>query len=278
MPPSDVSIRSINLHTQNVQFWFRFDEKLAEKAQHTGAYVSILRTIFRQIWTKSGRSHLQGEWLPSDFVRINREYQYGRLLAVDADPFVQFNLWFREASQQLPDHLVNGMTLATVSADNQPSARIVLLKEYTPEGFIFHTNYESRKGVEIAQNPAVSLLFWWEPLERQIRIEGVAEKISAQRSTDYFRSRPKSSQIAALASQQSRPLPSVEYLDDIYQRLCAEYAGAETIVSRPDYWGGYLIKPDRFEFWQGRPSRLHDRFSYVRVSPSGAWQVERLFP
>ncbi len=177
----------------------------------------------------------------------------------------------------MPTKLVNSMVLATTSLQNQPSARIVLLKEYTPQGFIFYTNYKSRKGDEISHNPAVSLLFWWEALERQVRIEGIAEKISPEQSELYFHSRPKSAQIASLASKQSQPLNQAEDLQSKYNLLCAEYSSAENMVPRPDYWGGYLVKPERFEFWQGRENRLHDRFQYHR-SPSGSWQHQRAYP
>jgi pyridoxamine 5'-phosphate oxidase len=177
----------------------------------------------------------------------------------------------------MPAKLVNTMALATISADGKPSNRMVLLKEYSSFGFTFYTNYESQKGMEIAQNPAVSLLFWWETLERQIRIEGVAQKISAQQSDEYFYSRAKTSQIAAVVSQQSQPLKSGEELQTEFKKLCAEYADAEAIVPRPPHWGGYIVIPQRFEFWQGRENRLHDRFQYTR-SESDSWQITRLFP
>lgn len=176
----------------------------------------------------------------------------------------------------MPAVLVNSMALATVSPQGQPSVRIVLLKEYDHHGFVFYTNYQSRKGEDIAHNPAVSLLFWWEALERQVRIEGIAEKIPAEQSEKYFHSRPKSSQLAALASRQSRPLARVEDLNLRYQQLVGEYAGAEEMPPHPDYWGGYIVKPDSFEFWQGRENRLHDRFQYNRSAD--AWQISRLFP
>lgn len=212
-----------------------------------------------------------------EYVKINKEYRLSQLLKVDPDPFQQFDQWFREACTAIPASLANGMVLATVSADNKPSTRIVLLKEYDSHGFVFYTNYHSQKGLEIAHNSAVSLLFWWEALERQVRIEGRARKISGQQSEQYFHSRPKNSQIAAVVSQQSQPLQQVEDLQNQFQQLCALYASAETIVPHPAHWGGYLVEPEKFEFWQGRENRLHDRFQYTRTAEN-QWQIGRLFP
>lgn len=169
------------------------------------------------------------------------------------------------------------MVLGTVSADCRPSTRIVLLKDYDHSGFTFYTNYDSRKGIEITHNPAVSLLFWWEALERQVRIEGVAQKISAAQSALYFHSRPKNSQLAALASQQSQPLHDLAELQTRYQHLCTQYARVDAIVPCPDYWGGYLVTPERLEYWQGGENRLHDRFQYTRQS-SGKWDIIRQYP
>jgi len=213
----------------------------------------------------------------SNLININKEYLRSRLFEVNPNPYIQFQEWFREACEAMPSHLVNCMVLATCSEAKQPSARIVLLKEYNEQGFIFHTNYQSRKGLEITANSAVSLLFWWELLERQVRIDGFAEKIPAEASDDYFRSRPKTSQIAALASSQSQKLAHVEDLQEKYQKLSAEYASAESIVPRPPHWGGYIVKPQRFEFWQGRENRLHDRFEYT-PEPENHWAINRLFP
>jgi pyridoxamine 5'-phosphate oxidase len=196
---------------------------------------------------------------------------------VDENPFVQFDIWFQEACQIMPAKLVNAMTLSTVSSNNHPSSRIVLLKEYTAEGFIFYTNYQSRKGIEIEQNPSVSLLFWWEALERQVRIEGEVQKLSEEQSQYYFQTRPKSSQIAALISRQSQPLENFEQFQEEFKRLSSEYADAEKIIHRPTHWGGYLVQPQRFEYWQGRESRLHDRFEYQRLK-SNQWKISRLFP
>ncbi len=177
----------------------------------------------------------------------------------------------------MPAKLVNAMVLGTVSSDCKPSSRVVLLKEYTSTGFIFYTNYHSRKGIEIDQNPHVSLLFWWEALERQVRIEGVATQVNPELSEQYFQTRPKSSQIAALLSQQSQPLADALKFQEDFKRLNEEYAGAEKQISRPQHWGGYEVQPQKIEFWQGRESRLHDRFEYLR-GPSNQWQISRLFP
>ncbi len=199
-----------------------------------------------------------------------------QLLHVDPNPYVQFEQWFNEACELMPAKLVNAMTLATVSSDNKPSARIVLLKEFDERGFTFFTNYHSQKGLHIAYNPNVSLSFWWEKLERQVRIEGQVEKISPESSDLYFQSRPKNSQIAAIASQQSQVLLKVEELQSHYQHLISEFAAADSLVPRPPHWGGYLVKPERFEFWQGRENRLHDRFYYSL--DNGQWRITRLFP
>lgn len=177
----------------------------------------------------------------------------------------------------MPAKLVNAMVLGSISADGKPSSRVVLLKEYTATGFVFYTNYHSRKGKEIEQNPCVSLLFWWEALERQVRIEGVAKKVAVELSEHYFQTRPKSSQIAALVSRQSQPLVNDLEFQAEFKRLNAEYANAEKLVPRPTHWGGYEVLPERFEFWQGRESRLHDRFEYQSMTPH-AWKISRLYP
>lgn len=169
------------------------------------------------------------------------------------------------------------MTLATVSPLHKPSARIVLLKEYDHHGFVFYTNYASRKGMELAHNPAVALLFWWEALERQVRIEGIVEKVSTAQSEQYFHSRPKSSQAASLASYQSQKMEHATDLRNRYEKLCAEYAAAESLIPLPPHWGGYRVKPTLFEYWQGRENRLHDRFQYTRDSQQN-WIIDRLFP
>ena len=168
------------------------------------------------------------------------------------------------------------MTLATVGADGAPSARIVLLKGFDENGFVFFTNYESRKGEELTENPRACLLFFWKELERQIRIEGVASKVSEHISTEYFQSRPKASQIGASISPQSRTIESREWLEKKYAELSARYAETEKLP-RPAYWGGFTVKPEQIEFWQGRPSRLHDRILYTKTGENN-WKIERLAP
>jgi pyridoxamine 5'-phosphate oxidase len=191
------------------------------------------------------------------------------------DPFDQFKEWWEEATSVEIDE-VNAMTLATVDSAGKPSARIVLLKGYTKEGFVFFTNYESAKGQELAANPNAAILFFWKELERQIRIEGTVEKISSADSDAYFHSRPAGSRIGAWVSPQSKVIPGRSYLEDNYQRLVAQYPD-ESKVPRPLHWGGYLVKPISFEFWQGRSSRLHDRLKFTQ-SESGDWIRERLAP
>lgn len=189
------------------------------------------------------------------------------------DPFRQFEQWWHEALASEIDE-VNAMTLATAGTNGKPSARIVLLKGFTEEGFIFFTNYESRKGEQLNANPYACLVFFWKELERQVRIEGRVEKIAAAESDAYFLSRPVESQIGAWSSPQSKVIPSREEIEKNVKEQTERFS-KETIV-RPPHWGGYIVKPDSIEFWQGRPSRLHDRIRYV--SEGGHWRRERLAP
>lgn len=190
------------------------------------------------------------------------------------NPFLQFEKWFTEA---LDAKVIepNAMTLATVNANGVPSARIVLLKEFTLEGFVFYTNYNSNKGKEIASNPNVALVFFWADLERQIRIEGVVEKISEEESSSYFYSRPKGSQLGAITSPQSEAIPNRKFLEDKLEALIEEYTIKN--IQKPEYWGGYRVIPNRIEFWQGRSSRLHDRIVYTQ-NQDHSWKFERLAP
>ncbi len=193
---------------------------------------------------------------------------------VSPDPIVQFGHWFREAlNSDLPEP--NAMTLATATRDGKPSARTVLLKGFDDQGFVFYTNYESRKGRELAENPNVALLFAWLELERQIRIEGTVEKVSREESLRYFQSRPKGSQIGAWASPQSRVIERREVLEKKVDALLIDYAQSD-VLPLPPFWGGYRVRPLAIEFWQGRESRLHDRICYTKVSDT--WQITRLAP
>jgi pyridoxamine 5'-phosphate oxidase len=190
------------------------------------------------------------------------------------DPFVHFDRWMREA---IETGLVepNAMALATVSPAGAPSLRVVLLKGFDPRGLVFYTNYHSRKAREIAANPAVALLFSWLPLERQASVTGRAEKISAGESLKYFLSRPRDSQLGAWASRQSEIITTRSLLEAKFAEMKARFVRGE--IPLPDFWGGYRVTPATFEFWQGRPSRLHDRFRYTR-QPDERWTIERLMP
>ena len=188
------------------------------------------------------------------------------------DPIEQFAEWWERAERDVP--LPEAMTLATVDGDGVPDARMVLLKGFGPDGFRFFTNYESAKGVQLAGSPRVALVIYWRELDRQVRVRGAVERLPAEDSDAYFASRPCDSRIAAAASPQSRAIEREE-LDRRYDELAAELGGAE--VPRPDHWGGYLLRPDAIEFWQGRDSRMHDRFRYMREA-SGRWRIERLAP
>ncbi|KAJ0016112.1 hypothetical protein NQD34_014402 [Periophthalmus magnuspinnatus] len=203
------------------------------------------------------------------------------------DPIKQFGNWFDEATKCPEIGEANAMCIATASKDGRPSARMVLLKGYNNEGFRFFSNYESRKGIELESNPYACLVFYWEPLNRQIRIEGNVEKISYQASCDYFHSRPKSSQIGAVVSRQSTPVPNRDYLRQKNAELLEKYKDTE--VQMPDYWGGYIVKPYLIEFWQGQTNRLHDRIVFTKLKPGeeqgefqhmaeGGWVYQRLSP
>lgn len=194
------------------------------------------------------------------------------------DPIEQFKKWFDEA---LKSELLepNAMTLATATRDGKPSARIVLLKGIDYQGFVFYTNYNSKKGAEMAENPHVALCFSWLELQRQIRIEGTIEKVDAAVSDAYFQSRPVGSQIGAWASPQSQVIESravIEEKENLYKKQFHTEGGLEANIPRPAHWGGYVLKPTMIEFWQGRSSRLHDRICYV--FENNAWKIERLAP
>lgn len=193
----------------------------------------------------------------------------------DTNPIAHFEDWLKQAQVA---HLKepNAMTLATVSADGKPSARIVLLKEVSDLGFVFFTNYSSRKGEELKTNPFCALTFYWAELERQVRVEGKATHVSRAESEHYFRSRPKGSRLGAVVSQQSRILAGRADLEQRLTQLEQQYKGTDD-VPMPEDWGGYRVAPESIEFWQGRPNRLHDRLRY-RKDDGGNWIIERLSP
>lgn len=207
---------------------------------------------------------------------MRREYSQRGLAEADvaSDPIVQFTQWFdtaRESGLIEP----NAMILATCDGDGRPSARAVLLKGYDERGFVFYSNYESRKGHELDAHPFAALVFYWDALERQVRIEGRVERVSAEESNQYFAARPRGSQLGAAASPQSQIVPSREALEARLAQLETLYAGRA--VPRPTSWGGYCVVPEAVEFWQGRPNRLHDRLRYRRQG-GGHWVIERLAP
>ncbi|HUG17169.1 MAG TPA: pyridoxamine 5'-phosphate oxidase [Thermomicrobiales bacterium] len=192
----------------------------------------------------------------------------------DPDPFAQFAAWFRDA-MDAGVYETNAMTLATASADGRPSARIVLLKGFDDHGFVFYTNYESRKGRDLAQNPYATLLFYWPELTRQVRVEGAVARVTEAESHEYFQSRGELSRLGAWASNQSQIISGRDELDERMNALIIEYQGRD--IPTPPFWGGYRLTPSSFEFWHGRPSRLHDRLYYTRQEDC-AWRVERLSP
>lgn len=201
--------------------------------------------------------------------------RYGLIEAeADLNPFKQFKIWFEQAifAQLLEP---NAMTVTTTVLNGKPSARMVLLKDFDERGFVFYTNYESLKGRQLLENPWTALVFWWAELERQVRIEGRVEKVSSQESDAYFLSRPKDSQLGAWVSNQSQVIESREVLEQELEKLKQKYANQP--IPRPRYWGGFRVIPSEIEFWQGRPSRLHDRLRY-RLDQDNHWIRERLSP
>ncbi|OEK08387.1 pyridoxamine 5'-phosphate oxidase [Flavivirga aquatica] len=215
--------------------------------------------------------------MEKDLSNYRRSYEKGELLLkeVPNNPMELFQKWFQEVDAFFVEEETNAMTVSTVGLDGYPKSRVVLLKKYTNEGFIFYTNYNSEKGQAIANNSNVCLSFFWNGAEKQIIIKGNVKKTSESLSDDYFRSRPRGSQLGAIASKQSEVIKDRVLLEEKLSNLEKEYKGKE--ISRPDNWGGYIVEPIEIEFWQGRANRLHDRIRYVKQSDS-SWLIDRLSP
>ena len=215
--------------------------------------------------------------MENDLSNYRRSYKKSELSKekISENPMELFQKWFFEVEEFGGDTEANAMTIATVDANGTPKNRVVLLKKYTWEGFIFYTNYNSEKGKNIAQNPNVCLSFFWNNIERQVIIKGKAEKISKNLSDGYFESRPDGSKLGAWASDQSAIVPSRKFLDDRLASFEKQFENKE--ITRPKHWGGYIVKPERIEFWQGRPNRMHDRICY-KLQENYEWKIERLAP
>jgi pyridoxamine 5'-phosphate oxidase len=213
--------------------------------------------------------------ISKDLADLRRDYRSRplRRSELDPDPFTQFDRWFSDATRaQALDP--NAMSIATVAADGQPSLRTVLLKFFDQSGFVFYTNLGSRKAREIATNPKVALLFFWPEMHRQVKIRGTATRTTAAESLGYFMRRPRDSQLGAWVSEQSRPIASRALLEQQFAEMRERFAAGE--VPLPSFWGGYRVRAEAIEFWQGQESRLHDRFLYTRAEP--VWTIERLAP
>lgn len=206
---------------------------------------------------------------------IRKHYEFAVLLEKDLEknPFDQFRNWL-EVALKSDEEEPTAMVLSTVDALSRPHSRIVLLKDFISDGLVFYTNYEGNKAGQLSENPWVSVLFFWQSLERQVRIAGKVEKVPNEISEEYFKSRPIDSRLGAWASEQSKVIPSAEFLSDQYEYFKQKFGDN---VPRPPHWGGYLIKPESFEFWQGRPNRLHDRIYYSQDAERN-WKIERLSP
>jgi len=193
---------------------------------------------------------------------------------VDRNPIAQFQKWFGDAAAT-GMHLPEAMTLATATKEGRPTARLVLLKNVDKDGFVFYTNYRSAKAKELDENPFAALVFYWPQLDRQVRIDGAVSRVSARESDEYFQTRPRESQLGALASPQSEIIASRDVLEERFRELERQYEGRP--IDRPEHWGGYRLKPARIEFWKSRPGRLHDRILY-ELQPDGSWSIKRLAP
>ena len=258
-----VNARMLNVPTSNPHATNREDPKRGDR---TGRCVPV-------VFLSQAAALLM-----SDLADLRQEYARAELSRdhVTDDPIEQFRDWFDDVQDSEVEE-PNAMTLATAAADGTPSARIVLLKGLDERGFHFYTNYESRKGTDLSQNPHAALVFWWTPLERQVRIEGRVEQLPDEESTAYFHRRPRGAQLGAWASPQSHVVESREALEQNLEEVAAEYEDRDEIP-RPAHWGGYVVRPTEIEFWQGRPNRLHDRLRYRRASAEDDWTLERLAP
>jgi pyridoxamine 5'-phosphate oxidase len=212
-----------------------------------------------------------------DLSDYRKSYEKSALLetSIPEDPINLFHQWFHEVEDFGGIEEVNAMTVSTIGLDGFPKSRVVLLKKYSEEGFIFYTNYNSEKGKAITDNPNVCLSFFWHSLERQVIIKGIAEKTPTNNSDGYFESRPDGSKLGAIVSNQSEVIPSRTLLEEKLKQLELDYQGKE--ILRPEFWGGFLIKPVEVEFWQGRPNRLHDRIRY-QLQDDYSWKTDRLSP
>ena len=215
--------------------------------------------------------------MPSRETHARKSYERAALdeHGIDRDPFQQFTIWYDEAvAAGLPEP--EAMTLSTATLEGQPSARIVLLRGYDERGFCFFSNYSSQKGQELAANPYAAVTFHWVELERQVRIAGRVEKVTEAESDAYFQSRPSQSRIGAWSSPQSNVISSRDVLEELFEKYQEQYLD-ETAIPRPEHWEGYRVIPERIEFWQGRPNRLHDRLRFIRID-QGPWTLQRLAP
>ena len=216
--------------------------------------------------------------MSKDLTGYRKSYEYSALEENHApdSPFDLFNQWFEEVEKAGGIEETNAMTVATIGKDGFPKSRIVLLKQFDTNGFVFYTNYTSEKGSAIQENPNVCISFFWPNLERQVISKGVAVKLNEKDSTAYFQSRPRGSQLGAWASDQSCVIASRSLLEEKLQQLEKKYDGKT--IPKPKFWGGYRVEPNSFEFWQGRPNRLHDRLLYARNSKNNSWNMNRLAP